>query len=259
MIATGPIATFGAINAGAGYANGTYPNVALGAGHGSGALATLTVAGGGVTAVAFSNPSPHQQLDRTGKNYQVGDILAALPSFDGVGSGAGFTVTVASLAKACENCFYGKIVPLSAPASVAGLRFCGNDAFRNNQQPLAFQPNNVNTWLANITADDYFCGDGLDAISLASFSSGATGLPSTGYPGVTGIVTPDNGVASFSFNLPGNFTKFFISPANNNAATFTRLHGAWMQSLDPGVSVEISSADATTFSGAQTWYYEALP
>lgn len=259
MATTGPILTFGAITAGSGYAPGTYRNVPLTGGSGSGAFANITVGGGGgVTAVAFPNPSAHQTLDRLGKNYQVGDSLGALAAFDGVGSGTGFHVAVATLAQACENCFYGKIVPFTAPIN-GGLRFCAFEAFLNNQQAQLPQPPNINPWLSNITTDDYWCGEGIDVSSKQSFSTGVSGLPSTAFPGVTGSVTPDNGVAVFGFNLPGNFSKFYVSAANNNAATFERQHGVWIQPLDPGVSVQIASADGVAFSGAQTWYYLAMP
>ncbi|HEX8838733.1 MAG TPA: hypothetical protein VF748_17455 [Candidatus Acidoferrum sp.] len=259
-VATGPIATFGSITGGSGYANGTYPGVQLTGGNGSGALATLTVVGGAVTAVAFSNPSAHQQLDRTGKNYQVADSLSALPSFDGVGSGSGFHVAVATLAAACENCVFGKIVPLSAPAAVQGLRYCGYDAFVNNQKPAtSFQPNNLNTWLSNVTSDDYWCGDGADLSSKVSFSAGVSAIPSTAFPGLTTVASPGAGVASFTFNLPGNFSKFFATAGNATAATFEASHGVYVIPLDPGVSAAILSGDGSNFAGTETWYVLGMP
>lgn len=60
------IATLGAITAGSGYTNGTYTNVALVGGTGAGAFATVTVAGGVVTAVTITQP---------GQGYTAGDVL----------------------------------------------------------------------------------------------------------------------------------------------------------------------------------------
>lgn len=68
------------IAGGAGYTNGTYNYVELTGGSGYGAIATITVSGGAVTALDFSSH---------GYDYVVGDVLtAALPV------GVGFTLTV---------------------------------------------------------------------------------------------------------------------------------------------------------------------
>lgn len=86
------IATFGAIVAGTGYANGTYENVPLynvsGSGKGSGATATITVAGGVVTVVAIANQ---------GNNFVAGDVVSA-PAANMGGTGSGFQVPVATVA-----------------------------------------------------------------------------------------------------------------------------------------------------------------
>ena len=67
-------------NAGSAYTNGTYTNQALTGGGGSGATATIVVAGGIVTSVTVFNK---------GKNYVVGNTLsAAIPA------GAGLVITV---------------------------------------------------------------------------------------------------------------------------------------------------------------------
>jgi hypothetical protein len=52
---------------GSGYTNGTYTNIALSGGTGTGATANLTVSGGAVTASA---------LVRGGQFYLVGDVLS---------------------------------------------------------------------------------------------------------------------------------------------------------------------------------------
>lgn len=82
------VATLGAIVPGAGYTNGTYTNVSLTGGLGTGAKATVTVAGGVITVVTITNG---------GSAYAAGDILSALNSSIG-GTGTGFSVPVATIA-----------------------------------------------------------------------------------------------------------------------------------------------------------------
>ena len=67
---------------GTGYTNGTYTSVALTGGTGSGATATLVVAGGVVTSFTITNP---------GSGYTSADQLSA----SGLGAGTGFHLTVA--------------------------------------------------------------------------------------------------------------------------------------------------------------------
>jgi hypothetical protein len=76
----------GTITPGSGYANGSYSNVPLTGGTGSGAVANITVSGNVVTAVAIKN---------AGNFYAIGDVLTASSSYiGGVGSGFQYTVTV---------------------------------------------------------------------------------------------------------------------------------------------------------------------
>jgi hypothetical protein len=81
------IATLGAITPGTLYTNGTYLNVALTGGTGSGATANITVSGGGVTAVA---------LVSFGMGYAIGNTLSATAASIG-GTGSGFSVPVATI------------------------------------------------------------------------------------------------------------------------------------------------------------------
>jgi hypothetical protein len=98
-IKTSSVKTLGTITGGAGYVNGTYTNVTLTGGSGSGAKATVTVALGAVTAVTVTS---------RGAGYQVGDVLSASNTELG-GTGAGFSVPVATL--------YAQGIQMSAAAT----------------------------------------------------------------------------------------------------------------------------------------------
>ncbi len=93
---SGYIGTLTGLVAGSGYVNGTYSNVPLTEGSGSGALATITIAGGVVTTVT---------LTALGRLYQVGDVLSASNGNLG-GTGAGFTITVSSLVQGSIRAVY---------------------------------------------------------------------------------------------------------------------------------------------------------
>lgn len=86
----GPIGTLGSITAGSSYTDGTYFNVPLTGGGGTGASATVTVAGGAVTTVVLTGYAG------IGTDYAVGDTLSALAASIG-GTGSGFSIPVASV------------------------------------------------------------------------------------------------------------------------------------------------------------------
>ena len=89
------ILTYGAIVPGTAYVNGTYTNVAMIGGTGTGAFATIIVAGGLVISVqVFDNST---QLGITpGFGYKAGDLLTAANLNLG-GTGSGFSVLVTSV------------------------------------------------------------------------------------------------------------------------------------------------------------------
>jgi hypothetical protein len=86
-ITTSNIKTLGAITAGSAYTDGVYTDVPLTGGTGSGARATVTVAGGVVTAVA---------LTARGAAYDVTSVLSA-DNADIGGTGAGFSIPVTAI------------------------------------------------------------------------------------------------------------------------------------------------------------------
>jgi hypothetical protein len=83
-IVQGAISSYNTPTGGSSYTNGVYPNVPLTGGQGSGATATITVAGNTVTTVTINNG---------GQFYAVNDSLTAASSYIG-GTGSGFSVTV---------------------------------------------------------------------------------------------------------------------------------------------------------------------
>lgn len=83
----GDILTTSGLVGGTGYTNGTYTSVALTGGTGTGAQATIVIAGGSVTTVTITN---------NGNYYVAGDILTAPASSIG-GTGTGFSITVATV------------------------------------------------------------------------------------------------------------------------------------------------------------------
>lgn len=85
-LAKGPAGLIGSIVGGSAYTAGTYTAVPMTGGTGSGALATVVVAGGVVTTVTITT---------AGTNYLVGDSLSAAAANIG-GTGSGFTAYLKS-------------------------------------------------------------------------------------------------------------------------------------------------------------------
>ena len=109
---TGPILTLGTITGGSAYTNGTYTDVPLTGGLGSGAIATVTVAAGAVTTVSLTD---------LGAGYTPGDVLSATTANLG-GTGSGFSVPVATITSAYVQSGVGYTVgdTLSADATSLG-------------------------------------------------------------------------------------------------------------------------------------------
>jgi hypothetical protein len=87
---TNTIVALGAITGGSAYTNGTYTNVPLTGGTGTGAVASsVTVSIGSVTSVTLSTTSP-------GTGYAYGDVLTASAANLG-GTGSGFSIPITLL------------------------------------------------------------------------------------------------------------------------------------------------------------------
>jgi hypothetical protein len=87
-IVQGIVTLLGAITGGTLYTSGTYTNVPLTGGSGAGAVATLTITAGIVTAVTLTNG---------GNFYMVSDSLSFDAANIGVGSGSGFSIPVTAV------------------------------------------------------------------------------------------------------------------------------------------------------------------
>jgi hypothetical protein len=96
-IVQGAILTVGTISGGSLYTNGTYNNVPLTGGSGSGATANITVSGQTITSVAIEN---------NGNFYVVGDVLSCSNIYVG-GSGSSFSVPVATISNAAGTSWLG--------------------------------------------------------------------------------------------------------------------------------------------------------
>ena len=101
-ITTSNVKTLGAITPGSGYVNGSYANVTLTGGSGSGAKATIGVSGGAVTTVTVT---------ARGAGYAIGDVLSAAAASLG-GTGAGFSIPVTAI--------YLQAIQMSAAATGTG-------------------------------------------------------------------------------------------------------------------------------------------
>jgi hypothetical protein len=97
-IVQGTISSLGAITGGSGYTNGTYYNVPLTGGSGSGALATIVVSSGAVSSVTITT---------AGSYYLVGNSLSALATNIGGGGGTNFSVLVNSISNPTGTSWLG--------------------------------------------------------------------------------------------------------------------------------------------------------
>lgn len=96
-IVQGEISTFGTISGGSGYTNGVYSAVPLTGGSGTGATATITVAGQTITSVV---------LNDGGSFYVAGNVLTTSNTNIG-GSGSNFSIPVATVSNTTGTSWLG--------------------------------------------------------------------------------------------------------------------------------------------------------
>jgi hypothetical protein len=130
----GNILTFNTLVGGTLYTTGTYNNVPLTGGSGTGALGTVVIAGGSVTSVTIVT-------NGWGQNYLVGDTLSALAANIG-GTGSGFSVNVATLSAGWHPCVM----------SGSGLNPVNLITITVHQQRCWYiEQNTMNVWYASVT------------------------------------------------------------------------------------------------------------
>lgn len=122
----GAIATFTINNGGSGYTDGSYTNVPILGGTGTGATASVTVAGNAVTVVAITNP---------GVGYTVADTVTVDTSVIPYTAGTEADIEVATLTTAdgccfeflCGETYYLRVDIKGSPA----LRYLNHNAYLN--------------------------------------------------------------------------------------------------------------------------------
>lgn len=141
------------ITGGSGYVNGTYTNVPLTGGTGSGAKATITVSGGAVTDILVTTP---------GTGYASTDSLSASNANLG-GSGSGFSTTIyVGTGNATWNSYTGSANYGNYPNRPVDL--CDSISYATYWSGANCQyygPNWTPTYLATVSgwADSYASGD----------------------------------------------------------------------------------------------------
>jgi len=138
------VTAFGAITGGSGYVNGIYPNVTLTGGTGSGARATITVAGGIVISVA---------LTYGGIGYTALDSLTTANTNLG-GTGSSFAVVASTVAASS-----GFAVSTGSVGSVTltndGTNYSVNDVLTASSEDIG-GVNGVIGALGGVTAGNYY-------------------------------------------------------------------------------------------------------
>jgi hypothetical protein len=141
------------------YTNGTYAQVALTGGTGTGATADIVISGNAVTTVALRNP---------GQGYVVGDVLSVAAASVG-GTGSGFQATVATTASILRS--DGSVV---APRVGAGTT-----------SPVA----------GVHAASTAVLGDGTPDRIVASLFSGSTTTLRASFLSLANVTTPDTSLS----------------------------------------------------------------
>jgi hypothetical protein len=154
---TGSLNAMGAITGGSSYVNGTYLNVPLTGGTGVGAIATITVAAGAVSAVTITNP---------GAGYTAADSLSASNTNLG-GAGSGFAIPATSINA------YTASVAVPTGYSVVNMVGSVNYAVNFNGSKAVFPSTNV----INGTASELNPTiRSLQSISQLSIATGVVGV-----------------------------------------------------------------------------------
>lgn len=169
--ASGSIVAGAISNAGSRYIAGTYTNVPLTGGGGTGAIATITVVFGHVTSVIITNP---------GIGYSAGNILSANALT--LGGGAGFTWTVSSVSVGYTSGTYTN-VPLTGGTGTGG------------QATIVIAANIITSVVITAPGIGYSIGDVLSASDANLGGGGGSGFTWT-------VLTIDSYVDGTYTNVP---------------------------------------------------------
>ena len=226
---TGAITSFPTFNAGSGYVSGAYYGVPLTGGTGTGATATITVAGGVVSAVTIVS---------AGTGYTFGDVLTTANTNLG-GTGSGFNVKALT----------GFNINVSGYSSL--VHFSPNiPAAPNNTTVITASQNGGATGTPTAAAD---------VSQVMTVPAPAINFPALGTkqftsvdlnPGATGIYTTGNSIASVGTLVggtgytPGTYYNVPLTGGNGTGAQATIVVTGGLTTSNPLVGV-VSSVTVT--------------
>ena len=200
----------GPITGGAGYANGTYLNVPLTGGAGSGATANIVVTGGAVTAVTLVN---------AGSGYAVGNSLSASAANLG-GAGSGFSVSVTALTgKIAVDGF--EVYEFANKTALTINAQGGDDTINLNNPGTPTGLTSITVDGGDPTASDKLIVNGTAGDDTISYMPDAVD-PAAGTVVVNGVSSNFTGIESVIINaLGGNDAITFNGTAASDAVVLT--------------------------------------
>jgi hypothetical protein len=185
----GNVGTVNIINSGASYTAGTYTSVPLTGGNGTGAIATIVIAGGSITSVTIT---------ASGSGYYLGDVLSASSANIG-GTGTGFSTSVAIFAYTGTSNY--------------ALRIKGNQLITSNSSYTTYNTT------PSIRLFGISSSTNQHALSVWSNGTLAVGINASAASNVNGyVIYADNG-----FNAPSYFSNIDSRGLKLNDGTATML------------------------------------
>lgn len=189
---------------GTSYTNGTYTNVPLKGGTGTGAVATIIVAGGSI-------PDANVTITTPGTGYSLSDIMTILPSDVG-GTGSGFSWYITSGVNSSTSNIYGIRVGGIAigPGGGANNATILNNSSYGAGNPLGVNTSgNENTAIGNSTLVANTTGVGNTALGVVALSANNTGSnnTATGFNALGTNTTGENNTAAGVGSMQGSTTQ----------------------------------------------------
>jgi len=211
------VTAFGAITGGSGYVDGTYPNVTLTGGTGSGARATITVSGGIVVAVT---------LTYGGIGYTASDVLTTANTNLG-GTGSSFSVVASTVASSSGfQCDVFSVSTGSVGAvtvTTDGSGYAANDILSASSEDIGGVSGIIGA-IGSVTAGNYYTSSTTayvtasisgTVMTVTAVSSGALVVGQTVYG--TGV-TANTTITSFGSGSGGTGT-YNVSASQTVAST----------------------------------------